>query len=125
MAIIFTDTDIDNTITNLTMCIVCHFNLTCLCWCTWLFILYSAIYQLQALVEKAEADVAVEEIALSIEERELERAKKHLETSLQKWTEITTRDSSIKTTEELIGQKKNELIHTKVCSSYILEHESK
>lgn len=67
-------------------------------------------------METAEAEVVAEETALSEEEKAFTLAKQHLETSLQKWTDITTRDSSIQSTEELIKQKKNELIHTKVCT---------
>ena len=81
----------------------------------------SVLHQLEALVETAEAEVVFEETALSSEVRALALAKQNLDVALQKWTDITTRDSSIQTTEELIKQKKNELIHTKVSTICLLQ----
>jgi hypothetical protein len=68
-------------------------------------------------VLRAEAEVIAEETALSMEEHSLVVAKQQLEMVLQQWTEATstTEHSTVQATEEMIEQKKNELIHTKVC----------
>mmetsp|Transcript_17075 Transcript_17075/g.28515 ORF Transcript_17075/g.28515 Transcript_17075/m.28515 type:complete len:512 (-) Transcript_17075:159-1694(-) len=71
------------------------------------------LLELQALVEKMEAEAEADERALAEEEQSLALAKQHLEESLLRWKDITTQDSRINTTEQLIAEKKNELVHTK------------
>lgn len=65
-------------------------------------------------MERAEAEAVAEQRALEEERAGLEGARQQLETSLRRWKDVTTRDSHIKSTEELISRKKSELIHTKV-----------
>lgn len=67
-------------------------------------------------MEKMEAEAEADERALAEEEQSLALAKQHLEESLLRWKDITTQDSRINTTEQLIAEKKNELVHTKVST---------
>ena len=70
--------------------------------------------QLQALVEKAEGDLAAEESLLSADQASLDLAKERLDMLLKEWKEITTEKCCAQTTEKLIEEKKNDLTHTKV-----------
>lgn len=72
---------------------------------------------MQVQVEIAEAEAEAEENFLAQERQSLIQAKQQLESSLVRWKEITTQESSITSTENLIAEKKNELVHTKVILS--------